>query len=217
MLGHKSQVGKDTLGDQLVQRDNFERLAFADKLKQTVQELYNFSSEQMYDPIAKNTPDVRYPNTIDKPSDDGYTKHFTPRRILQIFGQQQRLLYPNIWASFVFNKIQEIHNNTGKENFIITDFRFPNELVVAKAWEQQNFYKRKVFSVKIQRTDLSKNFSGVEDISETALDDFSNWSFTLTNYGLDQTDSIRKLYDDFHIAKTQLLQKTTQIPNTGPF
>ena len=115
LLGHKSMTGKDTFFSFIKDR-GFTRVAFADKLKSTVADLYNFSHDQMHG-NSKDVMDTRYPNLIDpefirvkglfgfsrKVKNPDYKPFLTPRRILQIFGQQQRALDPNIWANYVFN------------------------------------------------------------------------------------------------------------------
>jgi hypothetical protein len=190
MLGHKSQAGKDTLANILIEKNNFIRFAFADKLKSVVQDLYNFNHDQMHG-NKKNDSDIRYKNTVDENED-----FFTPRRILQLFGQDQRRLYPDIWASYVFNSIEKHHRETNHKNYVITDFRFPNEYSVAKLWSEADT-NRKLYTIKIARTDLDQNYSGSNDISETALDNFTNWNTTIQNYGLSKVNSIDCLYEQF--------------------
>src|SRR3989304_6911590 len=109
LLGHKSQAGKDTIGGFLSELD-FARVAFADKLKDVVADLYRFSQDQMYGAL-KDVEDARYLNIYDEKYiyrdiagiggsgkervvNPEYKEFFTPRRMLQIFGQQQRAMYP---------------------------------------------------------------------------------------------------------------------------
>lgn len=191
MLGHKSQAGKDTLANILIEKNNFVRFAFADKLKFVVKDLYNFTDEQMFGE-EKNIPDKRYSNTV-----DSGVSYFTPRRILQIFGQDQRRLYADIWASYVFNAIEEHHKTTEQKNYIITDFRFPNEYLVGKFWQQQDPSIRNIYPIKIVRKDISTEFSGSDDISETALDSFPYWNDTIYNYGNLTETSKNDLYNQF--------------------
>lgn len=205
MLGHKSLVGKDTFYE-FAKDFGYVRLAFADKLKQIVMDLYNFNYDQLHG-NSKDIEDFRYINTVDynnsqtSNSDNTltYTKnskiYFTPRRILQIFGQDQRKLYPDIWASYIFYVEIPRLAALGFNKFIITDFRFKNEFKVASEWEQKTGNKLTV--VKIHRDIIAK--SGKEDISEHDLDDFTYWEYTINNtksineYRENVLDFIKKL------------------------
>jgi hypothetical protein len=203
LLGHKAQSGKDTFYN-FVKDSGFHRAAFADHLKEVVQDLYQFSNEQMYGDL-KDVEDKRYPNTVDqklilKPEweaqgefinnayDNGVTQKdthmvnpeykafFTPRRILQIFGQQQRLLYPDIWADYVFNVTVPKLLSEGTDRIIVTDFRFRNEAAVAKRFAQKDNIAVKF--IKIVRPSLTTKDS---DQSENDLNDFPNWDLYLNN------------------------------------
>lgn len=207
MLGYKSLAGKDTFFS-FAEELGFKRLAFADKLKETVSDLYNLSYEQVHGNL-KDVEDTRYANTIDSEwivdesvwgdsvdiqlaLDNGveyeemliknpeYKKFFTPRRLLQIVGQQQRTLFPDIWASYVFSTSMLKLRQQGFDKFIITDFRFRNEAKVAKEFNRDNCSN--LHFIKINRPNvLSK--SSPSDISENDLNDFAEWSYVLNNEG----------------------------------
>ena len=207
MLGHKSLRGKDTFASYLKyhgwNRHDWKRIAFADKLKETVADLYNFSHEQMHGSL-KDVEDTRYPNNVDpetitvyakddygsipfpgfdhqEPNPD-YKPFLTPRRILQIFGQNQRALYQDIWAQYVFNQIERMENTTDKIStpgtYVITDFRFKNEHVVAKRWASEGS-GRIIIPIRIDRDIESK--AGKFDVSENDLDDFDEWECKINN------------------------------------
>lgn len=196
LLGHKSQAGKDTVGEFL-QETGFVRAAFADKLKETVADLYNFTYEQMHGSL-KDVEDQRYPNDYDPThfylTDSGeqigfryygeednlegnfipntdYRPYLTPRRMLQIFGQQQRALFPDIWAAYVFNTTIPLLVEKGHRNIVITDFRFRNEGAYARKWEAEDPDNRKLLLCKIHRPGVSAE-SGAGDISEKDLDGY---------------------------------------------
>lgn len=204
LAGSKSQAGKDTFG-AYIKDLGFQRVSFADKLKQTVMDLYGFNHEQMYGDL-KDIEDKRYPNLIDQPTikrsivaktpnglggeivsdplelevaNPDYKPYFTPRRILQLFGQQQRSLFPDIWAAYVFYSTVEELSKKGISRFIVTDLRFPNEIAVAKRWASENT-NRYVFPIKVYRPGVLAK-SGANDISETALDNYEEWSEILRN------------------------------------
>lgn len=220
MFGHRSLVGKDTSAEYLRQYD-WSRIAFADKLKSTVADLYGFSHEQMHGSL-KDVPDERYSNLIDAPFNSQcglqklYPDHYktlvatylTPRRILQIFGQDQRKIFPDIWAQYVFNQIDTMRSLSSNPcqvfKYVITDFRFKNEFEVAKKWSQLQIdgpvkVDKYIFPIKIERDIIAK--SGSNDISEHDLDDFSDWYATIDNNGTlnDLQDRICGLARSFSI------------------
>jgi len=197
MLGYRSLTGKDTFFSFAKDLD-YKRLAFADCLKDTVADLYNFSHEQMHGDY-KDVEDTRYLNLVDPktitvfghlgvgvrgvgppieiPNPD-YKKFLTPRRVLQIFGQDQRKLFPDIWASYIFNtKVPELISQ-GHTKIVITDFRFRNEADVALRWsETRPDIDLKLINIK--RDVIAR--SGANDISENDLNTFSKWHYTLDN------------------------------------
>lgn len=204
LVSGKSLNGKDSLYQLVKDQVGWKRVAFADKLKNTVMDLYNFTYDQMYGD-SKDIEDQRYPNTVDekrildetKWSEDeidlaldngvkwksmlvenpNYRPFFTPRRILQIFGQQQRLLFPDIWASYVFTTEIPNYIKEGYSKFIITDVRFKNELDVAQRLKPENCQLTKV---RIIRPGIVAN-SGSNDVSEIDLDDYNQWDYVLCN------------------------------------
>lgn len=203
MLGHKSMTGKDTFFS-FVKDLGFKRVAFADKLKSTVADLYNFSHDQMHG-NSKDVMDERYPNDFDPkeypvPAVDGsltpkllnftvpvkaianpeYKEFFTPRRILQIFGQQQRSLDPDIWAKYIFNVEIPKLVAEGHNKIVVTDFRFRNEAKVAQRWQEANKESGLLKLVKINRPGILAR-SGASDISENDLNDFDGWNDVIVN------------------------------------
>ena len=172
LLGYKSLAGKDTFADA-IKSLNFTRVAFADKLKYTVADLYNMTNEQVFGKL-KDVPDERYPNLIDNNPE---FQHLTPRRILQIFGQNQRAIQPDIWPRYAFDTTIADEMNKGKSRFIITDFRFINEYEVAKKY--CDLYNLRLITIRIDRNISAK--SGSFDVSENELNTFNKWNYIVTN------------------------------------
>lgn len=171
LLGHKKRVGKDTIANKLKTGLNFVPLSFAAKLKTVVQDLYNFTDEQMHGD-AKEVPDERYLNLIEPESGANY---LTARRVLQLFAQQQRAIFPRIWAQYIFTQIE----NSLYNKFVIPDFRFRNEYGTALNWKMSN-PENKLITVKIERPSIINTDS---DISENDLNTFQAWDFIVVNDG----------------------------------
>ena len=170
----KSRNGKDTL--YLLGKDRFhwERVAFADCLKEKVSEIYGFSDEQMYGDL-KDVPDKRYPNLI---GTDMCGEYLTPRFFLQKFGKDQRDLCPKVWCSYLFNnKINKLINN-GCKRIVITDVRFPNEIEEGDSWCRSHGVT--FVTVRVERPGIYAK-TGRDDISETALDYYSDWNIKFIN------------------------------------
>lgn len=114
--------GKGTVADILVNDYNFKKISFADKLKDTIAELFEYDREL----LEGDTEESRH--WREQP-DKFWTKELgqeiTPRFILQIFGTEcmRNGFHNNIWVSLVKKKILENPNT----NFVIPDTRFANE------------------------------------------------------------------------------------------
>lgn len=206
-LGHKKQVGKNTVANIICDLDNisynidtvFEQHSFAHKLKQVASILFNVPIENWEDSDFKN----KFLG-FDK---DGV---ITPRVILQRIGESLRKgVDENIWVNALLNtsmlKVEEAKSNKGIEgdsaqeesidrtitvkkklpNWIITDVRYPNEAEAIKSLGG--------ILIRVDRE------TGYKDnhISETALDDYDGWDYIIDNNGTleDLRNKVEELYD----------------------
>jgi hypothetical protein len=116
--------GKDVLADHLVKKYNYERLAFADHLKNVVKSLFNFDNDQVGigEDIETDKKDI-----IDE------RWGITPRAALQFFGteiMQEKIqeLLPTIKRNFFANILKKyIENAEEGKKFVISDLRFIHE------------------------------------------------------------------------------------------
>ena len=119
--------GKGTVADILVEDHQFEKISFADKLKDAVSILFDWPRDM----LEGETPDSRYWR---EQEDAFWTKEtgrsVTPRLVLQEFGTDcmRNGFYDGIWVSFVKKTIMD--NPT--TNYVIPDVRFENEVEVIK-------------------------------------------------------------------------------------
>ena len=119
--------GKGTVADYLIGQHNFQKISFADKLKDAVAEMFDWP-RQMLEGVTpqsrgwRERPDVFWSNELGR--------EITPRYVLQVFGTEcmRQGFYDGIWVSFVKKKIQD--NPT--TNWVIPDTRFPNEVDMIK-------------------------------------------------------------------------------------
>jgi len=124
--------GKGTVADILVEKHNFQKISFADKLKDGVASVFDWPR----DLLEGNTAEGR--NWREQP-DTFWTgelkQEITPRYVLQVFGTEcmRHGFFDGIWVSLVKQKI--IDNPT--QHWVIPDVRFPNEVKMIKTLKGQ--------------------------------------------------------------------------------
>lgn len=120
--------GKDTVADILVQENNFEKISFADKLKDGVASVFGWDRSML-----EGKTDVS--RTWREQKDEYWSaelgKDVSPRLILQLFGTEcmRQGFYDGIWVSLVKKHIIDNPN----KNFVIPDVRFENEANMLKS------------------------------------------------------------------------------------
>jgi dephospho-CoA kinase len=136
-------AGKDTVADILERQHVFFRFAFADKLKQIGRELFP----------------------------EEFKEGKKPRALLQELGQKMREIEKDCWANYLINKIEK--SAFAKQNCVITDCRYLNELEIAK---RHGFIPVRVVCADNVRLERLKARDGNFDpatfkhVSETELD-----------------------------------------------
>ena len=114
--------GKGTVADILVELHNYEKLSFADKLKDGVSSVFGWNREM----LEGDTDESRkWREEADKFWTEETGETITPRLILQLFGTDcmRNGFFDGIWVSLVK---QELLKNKQK-NYVIPDVRFENE------------------------------------------------------------------------------------------
>lgn len=152
-LSGKARAGKDTFGNLLI--ESFEllgikavRVAFADVLKDQISDLFDMTNEQLYGNL-KEVEDTRYPK-----ADGGF---FSPREVLQNYGQFMRTIDSNYWVNRAMKKVATFDKDIIT---IITDVRHTNEVDMVKS---------NGLHIRILREGAS-SAQNAAHISETALD-----------------------------------------------
>tara|TARA_B100000405_G_scaffold301311_1_gene262439 strand:- start:416 stop:1027 length:612 start_codon:yes stop_codon:yes gene_type:complete len=114
--------GKDTIAEYLIQEHNYEKLSFADKLKDSVATMFDWDRELL---DGKTDTSRKWRESVDEYWTQETGEQITPRYVLQLFGTEcmRDGFYDGIWVSLTKKKILD---NPGK-NFVIPDVRFPNE------------------------------------------------------------------------------------------
>jgi len=115
--------GKGTVADILVENHNFEKLSFADKLKDGVASVFNWDRDML-------EGDTDRSRIWREKKDEFWSNEtgtaITPRLVLQLFGTDcmRNGFYDGIWVSLVKKQILENPDT----NWVIPDVRFPNEV-----------------------------------------------------------------------------------------
>jgi hypothetical protein len=117
--------GKGTVSEIISQQYGYQKMAFADTLKDAVSVLFSWPRELLEgDTDAsrrfREVPDPFWTRTI------GVNETITPRLILQRFGTEcmRDVIHPDFWIHALDKKMISLELNS----VVITDVRFPNEI-----------------------------------------------------------------------------------------
>ena len=120
--------GKDTIADYLTNFHGFRRESFANSLKDAVAQVFGWD-RTMLEGRTKQAREWReqvdpwWAERLDMP-------HLTPRWVLQYWGTEvcRKAFHDDIWIASLENKLRN-----SKDNIVISDCRFPNEIKSIKA------------------------------------------------------------------------------------
>lgn len=115
--------GKDTIADYLITFKGFRRMSYAEPLKDAVSAIFGWDRELLegttkYSREWRDTVDEWWAKRLNIPN-------LTPRVVLQQWGTEvgRRAFHDDIWIASIENKLRSV-----KDNIVISDCRFPNEL-----------------------------------------------------------------------------------------
>lgn len=119
--------GKDTIADYLVTNHGFKRVSFAGSLKDAVAAVFGWDRE-LIEGTTKSSREWR------EQKDEWWSTRLgmeiTPRTVLQFWGTEvcRNGFHKDIWVASVENKLRQ-----SKDDIVITDCRFDNEVNAIKA------------------------------------------------------------------------------------
>ena len=118
--------GKDTIADYLVNLHGFRRESFANSLKDAVAQVFGWD-RTMLEGRTKQSREWR--DQRDEWWSQRLGKDITPRYVLQQWGTEvcRRGFHDDIWIASLENKLRN-----SKDDIVITDCRFPNEITSIK-------------------------------------------------------------------------------------
>ena len=185
----KARVGKDTFAKMLAEElqkqttgQAYVLMAYAHELKLRVQKDFDLSYEQLWGD-EKEIPDKRYPKARSilpfcaGNRDDGKGlevleegRYWTPREIMQAYGQFFRTIDYDFWVKYLFRVIEEKEY----KNVIITDARHINEVDAV--------VDRSGYHIRVERENKD-SVHNEQHISEIALDKGHRVDFKVLNNG----------------------------------
>ena len=192
-ISGKAGSGKDQMADFLMNvfdteyNKKFIKKCFADDLKSMCKEHFGLDYDQMYG-NKKEVEDTRFMKYT-MGGDPEYSVFWTPREIMQSFGEFYRSLDCDFWVrklntSLVLSKVD------GYEDVIIPDVRHINEAEYIK--------KEGGFLIRINRK--VDGIHNSEHISEIGLDNYKHFDIDIDNNSdLDKLKESSK-----HVAKAIL-------------
>ena len=146
----KAGAGKDTIGDFLVEKYKFKKIALADPIKRLVKDVFALDDHTVYDKVAREQDLDRW-------------KGWTVRMLLQYIGTElfRENIDDAIWVKSLWYKIQD----DKESNYVVTDLRFPNEIQYFK----DNAQDGEFLSIKVVRPGYD-GFVGLEGHASEAYD-----------------------------------------------
>jgi hypothetical protein len=188
--------GKDTIADYLTNFHEYRRESFASTLKDAVSSVFGWD-RTMLEGRTKEAREWReqvdpwWAERLNMP-------HLTPRWVLQYWGTEvcRKAFHDDIWIASLENKLR-----TSKDNIVISDCRFPNEIASIR--------NAGGTIITVQRGELPEWYYGLSSMAykttpETRADyrrkfgvHASEWAWVGTefDYIVDNNGSIQDLYD----------------------
>lgn len=158
-LGYKARSGKSSVGNWLDAQRGFNSTCFAFSLKEAVKVIYGWTDEHVHGKL--------------KETECPFWK-VTPRLVMQKFGTEacRYVLQDDIWIRSLERRISGAPN----ADWVITDCRFPNEADFV--------HSKGGFMIRLDRdTEGLISLGATKHSSETAMDEYKGWDFTISNNG----------------------------------
>lgn len=153
LLSGWSNAGKDTVAQIFIDSYGYQKLAFADPVKQKVARNLNIPLSWCHNQ-KKKSEILESTNT-------------TLRSELIRVGESQREKDPEVWAKKIGKQILRLQE-TGIEKFIVSDWRHLDEL-----FGLQKMVDAEIYPIRVQRP--SQLISPVPDHTEYGLNGFPFW------------------------------------------
>ena len=193
LISGKMRSGKDTVADYLCGMHGFIKISHADALKQDCYNLIGRPDGNLT--IAETRRFFDVPETKKK-----------YRGLLIGVGQLMRDINPDWWVNQTFASIESELIQSDEVNIVVPDCRFENEINYIQSGCKGLLFHHEDASVVTLRMESDHRYSrGAmaefdEDISETGLDGYARWDYTIQNSGTkgELFDSVEAMISDIH-------------------
>jgi hypothetical protein len=187
--------GKDTVADYLVNFHEFRRESFASTLKDAVANVFGWDRTLLEGRTAearewREEVDTWWAERLAMPT-------LTPRWVLQYWGTEvaRRSFHDDIWIASLENKIRN-----SKDNIVISDCRFPNEINAIKnaggkiVWVQRGELPSWYETAVLANTGSNIGINEMKSLKIHA----SEWAWIGTKFDkiIDNNDNIDALYNN---------------------
>jgi hypothetical protein len=193
--------GKDTIADYLVNFNGFRRESFANSLKDAVSYVFGWD-RTMLEGRTKEAREWReqidpwWAERLGMP-------HLTPRWVLQYWGTEvaRKSFHNDMWIASLENKLR-----TSKDDIVISDCRFPNEIKSIKA--AGGIVIRVVRGPEPEWYSIAKNANKGAPIAQELLKEFgvhaseTAWVGTKFDAVLDNNGTIDELFQQIKTIVT---------------
>jgi len=199
ILGLKG-AGKDTIADYLVENYNYKKDSFAASLKDATAVMFNWDREM----LEGNTPESRAEREVPDPYwSEKLNMQWSPRFALQYLGTNvlRKQFYDGIWLSSLEHRLL-----TNKNDTVISDVRFPNEIKLIKEAGgvlihvvrgiQPEWHEMAVHANNGSKDALHIMQVKYEDVHESEW----AWAGTDADYTIMNNRSFEELFDDVNIV-----------------
>lgn len=196
--------GKDTVADYLVNFHEFRRESFADSLKDSVAAVFGWD-RIMLEGRTKESREWR--EQVDKWWADRLSMPtLTPRWVLQYWGTEvcRKTFHDDIWIASLENKIRQ-----SKDNIVVSDVRFPNEIKAIKNSGGQMIWVKRSNLPTWYQTAITANAGDLK--SQNTMKELnvhsSEWAWVGQDFDIEieNNGTIQDLYDAvaFHLKNQQ--------------
>lgn len=194
--------GKDTVAEYLVNSKGFHRESYAGTLKDAVSNVFGWNREW----LEGLTPEAREWREQVDPwwSERLNIPHLTPRWVLQQWGTDvaRKSFHNDIWIASLENKLRD-----NKNNIVISDCRFPNEIKSIKKqggiviWVRRGELPEWYGTALLENTTAEDDLWMLQDAEELMEQKYpkvhpSEWAWIGSNFNavFENNDSLESLY-----------------------
>jgi hypothetical protein len=113
--------GKSTVGDTLCREFSFQKLSFADPLKDAVAQIFSWPRYLLEGDTVESR---EFRETVDPWWSEKFSYNVTPRYMIQLMGTEagRNVFHTDLWVHSLARKILP------NRNYVVPDVRFPNEI-----------------------------------------------------------------------------------------